>query len=189
MFSMRHNVSLAAVFAFANIAAAQPTQDGKATAICDVLHQPSAYNGRVVAIRGGYFVGGHGLYLKGEDCDGALVTKGYRWPSLIWIVNTVEEMQRRGRTLDQYMRAVLAVDEATQRELLSARAGTRVRSVTVTYIGLFETYENLEASVVRRPDGSVIGFGFGQVPGAPGQLFVDSIKDITVELEPAPPRR
>ena len=73
--------------------------------------------------------------------------------------------------------------------MLSARDKSRIKSVTVTYTGFFETYENLEAVVVRRPDGSLVGFGFGQVPGAPGQLFVDSVRDVTVELEPIVPGR
>ena len=51
--------------------------------------------------------------------------------------------------------------------------------------GLLETRADLGSTVFRRPDGTVVGAGFGQVPGAPGQLFVDSVKDIVVEFEPA----
>jgi len=153
-------------------------------AICDLLRNPSQYNGKVIALTGLYSPGGHGLYLRGEGCDGVLVTKGYQWPSLVWIVSSEEEMRRRGRAIAPYMQALFQVAAISRRELLRKGSGAKIAKVTVTFVGLFETRDDLANAVFQRPDGTVVGAGFGQVPGAPGQFFVDSVKNVEVELLP-----
>jgi hypothetical protein len=162
---------------------AQEAPPLKVVPICDVLRNPSLFNGKVIAVRGEQIVGGHGLYLGGENCSDVLTTKGYRWPSLIWIVNSEEEMERRGYTLSQYMQALREIDDVRRGELQRTGAGAKIARVEVTYVGLFETHRDFDGAVFQRPDGSVVGAGFGQVPGAPGQLFVQSARDVSIEFE------
>src|SRR5215469_9630827 len=145
---------------------AQEVVQVRTMAICDLLRNPSQYNGKVIALTGLYSPGGHGLYLRGEGCDGVLVTKGYQWPSLVWIVSSEEEMRRRGRAIAPYMQALFQVATTSRRELLRKGPGAKIAKVTVTYVGLFETRDDLANAVFPRPDGTVVGAGFGQVPGA-----------------------
>jgi len=182
---MKSLILLSAAFACEYVAYAQEPVPNTTISICDLLRDPSMYNGEVISLRGVYFPGGHGLYLKGEGCDGTLNTRGYRWPSLVWIVNNEQEMQRHGRSMERYLQALVQVADAGRRELLRKSPGAKIGRVIVTYTGLFETRDDLASAVFQRPDGSVVGIGFGEAPGAPGQLFVDSVKDIAVEFEPA----
>jgi hypothetical protein len=163
--------------------AAQVTAPMNVVPICDVLRDPSLFDGKVIAVRGEHIVGGHGLYLGGRDCPDGLTTKGYRWPSLIWIVNIEEEMERRGYAPSQYMRALREIDNVSRGELQRKGAGAKIARVEVTFVGLFETHHDFENAVFQRPDGTIVGAGFGQVPGAPGQLFVQSAKDVSVQFE------
>src|ERR1700732_2065447 len=76
-----------------------------AISVCDLIRKPARYNGKIIAIRGTYFVGGHGTYLKGEGCDGILVTKGHPWPSLICLSLTREETNLRGLNYEHQVKA------------------------------------------------------------------------------------
>jgi len=158
----------------------QETQ--KTMTVCELLQDASKYNGKIIAIRGEYYVGGHGLYLRSTECDGILTTKGYRWPSSIWISLTQSEYEERRMNFGHEIEAQFEIGAARQKQKQRAGRDATSEKVTLTFLGLFETRENLESAVFRRPDGSLVGIGFGQVPGAPGQLFIDSVKDIVVEF-------
>jgi hypothetical protein len=164
----------------ARVATGQQTP--KTVTVCELLQDPTKYNGKTIALRGEYSVGGHGLYLRGPDCDGLLITRGYRWPSSIWISLTREEYQQRSMRFEHLLDVQVEVGAVRERERQRRGKGATSEKVTVTFVGLFETREDLDSLVFRRPDGSLVGIGFRQVPGAPGQLFIDSVKDIVVEF-------
>jgi hypothetical protein len=90
------------------------------------------FNGKITAIRGEHLVGGHGLYLRGGNCSDVLATKGYRWPSLIWIVNIEEDMERRGHNLGQYMEALHEIDKVSRAELQRKGTGAKIARVEAT---------------------------------------------------------
>ncbi len=151
--------------------------------ICDVLRNPSSFNGKVIAVRGERLVGGHGLYLRGENCSDILTTKGYRWPPMIWIVNIKERIERQGYDFEQYNQAILDIDHAERAALQRKGPAAKIARVEVTFVGLFETHSDFDSAVFYRVDGSSAGVGFGPLSGAPGQLFIQSAQDITVEFE------
>jgi hypothetical protein len=153
--------------------------------VCEILRDPSAFNGKIIAVRGVYLAGGHGLYLSEQDCKAPLVTKTYRWPSVIWVPLSEKEFQTRGLSFQRALKAEVEIGNARRGAEERRPNGIKIEKVTVTYVGLFETHAHFDDKVVQRPDGSQVGIGFGQVPGAPGQLFVDTVKDIVVEFQPA----
>ena len=81
------------------------------------------------------------------------------------------------------MQAIREIEKVTRSELERRGTGAKIARVEVTFVGLFETHRDFDSAVFHRPDGSVVGAGFGQVPGAPGELFVQSVKDISTEFE------
>jgi hypothetical protein len=80
------------------------------------------------------------------------------------------------------------IEVGAVRERQRRGKGASSEKVTVTFVGLFETREDLDSVVFQRPDGSLVGIGFGQAPGAPGQFFIDSVKDIVVEFGQGAPK-
>lgn len=178
---------LLVILAFAGVllsdATAQEGSSPPVVPICDVLRNPPLFNGKVIAIRGERLVGGHGLYLAGPNCADVVGTKGYRWPSFIWIENGRKEMESRGYSMDEYEKAILEIGRVSRSALERKGPGAKIARVEVTLVGLFETHRDFDSAVFARPDGSIVGAGFGQVPGAPGQLFVKSVRDISVEFE------
>ena len=147
--------------------------------VCDLLKSPSSFNGKIMAVRGIYTVGGHGLMLKGDGCLAPLVTKGREWPSLIHISLSTEEYLRRGLTMEGYNVAEVQISNAR------AISGDRNQDAIVTYRGLFETYTTLNAEIGQPADDKPMEPGFGPA-AAPGQLFVYSVEDIVIGREPAP---
>ena len=181
-FSKRWLVWLGAVLPAGLPMLGQQIQEPKEITVCELLRDSARYNGKTISVRGEYFVGDNGLYLRGLNCGRGLITKGYTWPALIWLSDSAAEFARRGLDAKQFVNSVIQIGKAR-----SGRAGSGVGNerVTLTYTGLFETRKNLADFVRNLPDGSVTGDGFGPVPGAPGQLFVQAVDEIVVELEPA----
>ena len=156
------------------VSTAQVEVPVKTVTVCEVLRTPTTFNGQIISVRGVYSPWEHGLYLRGEDCEGILVTHGFKWPSVISIVNQQRELESRGRSIDGLLRANEELSTTIKRELQRNGPGVKVAKIKVTYTGLFETHEDLEG----RP-----GDGFGALNSAPGQLYVESMKDIVVEFE------
>jgi len=181
---MKSTIILGLALVCAPLAIGQQTL--KTITVCELLQDPTKYNGKTIALRGEYSVGGHGLYLRGPDCDGLLITKGYRWPSSIWISLTRKEYQKRSMSFEHLLDAQIEVGAVRERQRRGKGASSE--KVTVTFVGLFETREDLDSVVFQRPDGSLVGIGFGQAPGAPGQFFIDSVKDIVVEFGQGAPK-
>lgn len=168
------------VFCMAVIAFCQATQPGELS-VCDLFRDPPRYNGKQVAVRGVYQPGGHGLYLEGGLCGDVLITRGYQWPSRIWIPLTADEYRSRGLRIQDEVEAELQIAAIRARENQERGGPNLSERVTVTYVGVFETHNDLSAAVVQGP--MPRGIGFGQGLSAPGQLFVISVKNILVEFE------
>ena len=180
MFFLRILSLLLATIACAPVA--QTQESHQTITICELLRDSSKYNGKVVAVPGEYFAGGHGLYLRGSDCDGILTTRGYRWPALIWISPMEKEFTSRGLNFYHASRAEIEIATVRERERQRIGVDWNSEKVTLTYVGLYETREHFDREVGRGRDGKLVANGFGPGNTAPGQLFVDSVKDIAVDI-------
>lgn len=156
------------------VANAQEVVAPKTISVCEVLQNPTKFNHAIIAVRGIYTAWEHGLALSGEGCDGILVSQGFKWPSMISIVRWQKEIESRGRSIAASQKVDEELGAAIRRAVQAKGIGARTRRVRLTYVGLFETHDDLDA----RP-----GDGFGALNAAPGQLFVDAVKDIEVEFE------
>ena len=152
--------------------------------VCELLKQPSKFNGRVIELRGIYFVGGHGLYLAGAGCEAALVTKDKRWEPMIWVENSREKTESRGLNFERVKKTELEIATAKFREM--SRRGVwanKISQVIVTYLCIFETHDSFDTMIGALADDIPVPIGFGDQGVAPGQIFIDSVKDIVVKFE------
>ena len=153
---------------FLCLGATQPQvhSTGKIYSVCEVLRDLKTLNQRTLSIRGVITGGGHGTFLSGE-CTSHLSVKGFTWRDAIWLTNPTGP--QGVRELDTEAR------ERVRREIRRLRPGQNDR-VVVTYTGTLEI-KDLEASVVVRPSGQPVAFGFGPDLDAPAQLIITGAKD------------
>lgn len=181
--------TVVSLLAIAAVAGAQKTEAPETINVCDLLRNPVKYNGKVVDIRGVYFPGGHGLYLQGDNCEGVLVTKGYKWSSLVYLPLSAATYSRNGDVLSEEKRlddekVRRALDETAAMMASEARKGNgaELSRFIVTYRGLLETLDNFDREVGRAPDGRWVANGFGPGASAPAQLFINSVKSVVAEF-------
>jgi hypothetical protein len=153
----------------------------KPLSVCTLLQELETYNGKTVVVRGVVRGTSEGTWLMGEGCK-PLVTKGFVWPSAIALVapgnpDTLHEP-----------------DFEPDRDMI-AKVMQKVRSmapdplkdrVILTYTGLFETREKLDAYIGTDACGKPWGFGFGHLNEAPAQIQVRSVSDPSVDRGPEP---
>jgi hypothetical protein len=149
------------LLALGAIARAQKPGVTDTVSVCDLLRQPAKYNGKIVSASGIYFPGGHGLYLKGDNCEEILITKGFKWPSLIWLPLGDRGFQDRGLSVERLRKALDETGRLMNRESARKGNGVKVSKIIVTCRGRFETHDDLELRIFRRPDGSFMADGFG----------------------------
>ena len=174
--------TVVSLLAIAALASAQKTDAPETISVCEVLRSPVKYNGKVMNIRGVYFPDGHGLYLQGDNCEGVLVTKGYRWSSLIYLPLADGDLREKGLSPEKLRRAL---DETAAMMASEARKrnGAELSRFIVTYRGLFETLDNFDREVGQAPDGRWVANAFGPGASAPAQLFIDSVKSVVAEFQ------
>jgi hypothetical protein len=159
MFQMR-SVRFVAFACFPILAIyAQPIARPTLT-VCELLRKPSQYNGKTISVRGVYFWGGHGLYLKGEDCDGVLVTKEQKWPALIWIEGSREQAELRGLNFEHSLQADAEITKAKFRMQREHGFYKPISKVTLTYTGLFETRNTFDGRIGKPRDHVPVEVGF-----------------------------
>ena len=148
--------------------------------VCDAIAKRSAYDGKVVAVRGRVAGGGHGISLVADGtCPYRLITRGVAWPTEIDL--TIADK-----------RFPLGEDSPVERDMKAIRR--RVEDLRkadyhydtdleiTTFVGLFATYPDPELE--RRANADLPGalrLGFGPPGlGAPAQLVYWALKDVTV---------
>ena len=99
---------------------------------------------------------------------------------MIFISLTQKQMESRGRNIANAITAMDQLSAAIRTQLQLKGPDAKVARVRVTYVGLFETHQDIE----NRP-----GDGFGPLNAAPGQMYVDSVRDIVVEFDDTGPKR
>ena len=148
----------------------------RALTVCDILENHVKNNGKIVAVRGRLEITDEGTWLAGENCHSSLVTKGYRWQMIISLVRSKDPALPAD--------AVVQRDEnSLQRFYATIRQSPTAKKITVTYLGLFQTYEDLSRRIAPNLGGNMIPLGFGHSGLAPGQLVVQSVslKDLIIE--------
>ncbi len=157
---------------------------------CYLLTHLQDYNDRIISIRGEYFVGGHGLYLRINDCPTPLTTKGYRWPPVLLLSISDSETRKFGRSFESLQAALLDLGAKIAQKIGSAgKEDWSPFKITFTGVGLLHTHAQLELHVVQQ-GGTFLTDGFGAGGWAPAEMFLQSISDIEIETRdrPAPPR-
>jgi hypothetical protein len=148
--------------------------DGTVIEICDILRDPVSFNGKEVAIRGVFRDTDEGAWLVGE-CPVPLSTGGYVWNSHIYLISPRSKF---------VLRSVEYSEDSAAFEVLASRLKDRKDPIRdkaiVTVFGKIETREDLEAQVYRDRDGRVRPAGFGHMGGAPAQLVLKTVRDISV---------
>jgi hypothetical protein len=144
--------------------------------ICDVLHDPSKLNGKLIAVRGYEFSTDEGVFLKG-NCKDSLETQGVTWPNLI-------SLAYPGGSF-----ALHEVDFTVDRDAIAAasdlvRRYKEPKRVWLTYVGLLETREPFNLQVYTDKSGKKRPAGFGNGAVAPAQLLIKTVKDVVVEKLP-----
>ena len=144
--------------------------------VCDVLRDPVKYNGKMITVRGYLASNAHGTWLT-EDCKEHLMTTiGMEWPNTIWVGATAKDALHQ-ITFEEDWKVV----EETRAKLGRQITDRRHDRVWVTYIGLFETWDNIKSAVGSDRSGALVLGGFGPGNYAPGQLIIQTVKDAFVE--------
>jgi len=147
--------------------------------VCAAIAKRVEYNGRVIEVRGNVVAGGHGIYLQSSGkCADELVTRGIVWPNVINLVVP----NNHSPNIDDHAPFELdrrSIDAADKHALkVGYRAGVDVE--VATYIGLFLTHLDLEGRVSPGiADALRLGFGPAGL-GAPAQLVIRSIRDVSI---------
>ena len=153
----------------------------KTITVCEVLKDPVRYNGKMVAVRGRVVSTGEGTWLIGEGCTDTIETAGYKWSASIWLES------RKGEALHEvdFSRDEVAFTKFAA--LLKSKGDDGSKKLVATYLGLFETYEDLAQRIVKYPSGELKGVGFGHLDSAPGQLIVRSVSLTDVQVSDVKP--
>src|SRR5215813_6646255 len=151
---------------------AQPTMP--TLTVCEALSHASAYDGKMVRIRGRVYATDEGAWFYGEDCPGVYITDGKVWPSTIawtgptqstFIIHTVNfsfDRSSRERIEKRWARLQKRLPDSC---------------ISVTYTGMFEGWTK-ETAKKTDPVGHVYTFsGFGHLNSAPAQLVLKSADD------------
>jgi hypothetical protein len=147
--------------------------------VCDLVAKRTEYNGRIISVRGQVMPGGHGPYLAAwATCSYQLVTRGVAWPNIISLVYPSNDSR------DVTAHAPFALDRKATRAaddyLLKSGFRAEVDVEVATYVGLFVTYSDLDNRVNPGLPGALrLGFGPAGL-GAPGQLVIKTVKDVSV---------
>ncbi len=137
--------------------------------VCDVIKDPTAYRGRMVAVTGVYWYG-----LR-QACAEPLVTAGHTWPSALEFVDSSEAGQT-GEPVS-FQTDLRSWDDLNKTVIREAKAGRR-GAIWVKITG------KLLAPEKYIEDGRLVTLGYGHLGVFPAELVVESVSDI--EVRPVP---
>ena len=141
--------------------------------VCDALARRAEFNHKVIAIRG-VFLTDEGSWLMSNNC-GTLATPEFKWPAMIWIESSKEAQQSAGFHDEPYQTQVKNINAELQKQGYDRKR----HEIWLTYIGRFETFEDL------RRQGKPVGYGFGHLNSAPARLIVNEAKDLQIKPSPS----
>jgi hypothetical protein len=169
-------------------AQAMADQTTKALSPCELIEHRTEYNGRIVTVQGEVGGGGHGAWLVASSgCHYKLITQGVEWPNAIYL-NYPTNQSRNEANYANFRVDWKAIQRADERVRHSGFNPDRDR-VIITYVGRFVTYLDLDKRVSLGVPGA-LRLGFGPVGlGAPAQLLIKTIRDVSIVHGDTGPRR
>lgn len=142
--------------------------------VCTVLRDPSVYDGQMVKLSGKLLTSPEDFALGGENCPGIFRTKGYTWPSVVYL--QMPTSRTRLHPVD------FTFDSASQQQVDKEyqRLKRRVpeRCISWTYVGMLETHLDWSKAEVHYPNGSSRLIGFGHGSAAPAQLLIKRVESV-----------
>jgi hypothetical protein len=169
------------IWTFAILVAAVQGAEPEVISVCEALTHPNLYDHKLVSIRGVQIASMEGGWLKGQNCEGAFITNGYIWPSILWL-----ETSESARAAAGIQGPALESSLKSGNKELKRRGFNNDRDrLMITYVGLFEAYD--DSAQEFHPDGhSTRANGFGHLNGAPARIIVSDVKDAVIEKGPSP---
>ena len=146
--------------------------------VCELIAHRNEYIGRMVSVRGTVKSGGHGDWLEASsDCQYKLITRGVVWRNIIVLAypNNRSPIQTDHANFDVDWQAVQDASRDTSRNPFNPH----IDHVIMTYIGLFQTHQDLDQRVTPNVPGA-LKLGFGPGGEAPAQLLIKSLKDVVI---------
>ena len=142
--------------------------------ICDVFKNLPAWKGRRIAVRALQSGTSEGAWLLG-DCKDKFVTDGLKWPSSL-------SLGTPAYYAGEELNALFGVDSRADEEVASKtkelRRGRKNVDTTATFVGTLRVRDKYFAECTE--DGSVQGFGYGHLSGAPAEFLVEAVRDVEV---------
>ena len=148
--------------------------------VCELLADPTAYDGRQVALLGKW-ADSHfdGVWLSEDRCESRLITDGYEWPNEVWIRNDNSAptppkglLVLDSHALDEKLASVHRTTSLGLEEIAflgKDGGGTRqVKQHWAVIFGRIEARKQLHPP--NRPTNDW-GNGFGQMNSAPVQII------------------
>jgi hypothetical protein len=137
--------------------------------VCELLgDDPTKLNGKTVKVRGLLTASDEGIWLLGE-CKTHLVTKGFIWANHLSVYVEVFN-EATARSWDEM-----------NLKLRRLHADASKDRIWVTLVGRIETRQSMDDEVIGTPPGPVRPIGFGHLNGAPAEINVISVEDVTLE--------
>ena len=138
----------------------------KAISVCDLLEHGGDQRGHMVTVKGNLHMGPEEFALYGVDCPFVLETKGYKWPTAVWLtppggvpeerVNFVVDKQ----AMEEFPRDVAKFYAANPAALY----------VPVVVVGKFEFPRKFVGGIGT--NGRWVGNGYGHLNFYPGQIVI-----------------
>jgi hypothetical protein len=142
------------------VAGAQGTRD-MTVEVCDIVKDPSKWNGKKVRVRG-YVENG----LRSNFCSGSLVTEGFKWPAAVNLVAVEGISSKKGaaRTLGELYEMLEATD--------GYPSESRVYATVVGQIRARDRYFRVKTHY------GFLGNGFGHLGFFPAEIIVEEVVHI-----------
>lgn len=155
-----------------------PSEDFPRVSVCDVVGDPTRYDGKMVAVHGLVRGTDEGVWLVGEACPKKLITTwGHVWHPSVWLAKPGDFGITHQIDFDLDEAAMNRAADTIKRQIQDPK----LDKIWATYIGRIETRPNINSEPVRSADGTLRPAGFGHLNRSPAQLIIQSIADVRVE--------
>ena len=142
--------------------------------VCELMKDLKSFNGKILAVRGELSTGPEEFTVRDDKCGYRLVTEGHSWPCALWLTppGGLAETPVNFR-----------VDETAFRQFWAtvneARAKRKSARVVATFVGKLETRTRFYGG--PGANSPWIGNGFGHLNAYPGQVVLQTVKDVLIE--------
>lgn len=146
--------------------------------VCELMAHRAELDRHVVLVRGAIGGGGHGTWLVASPtCTHRLTTRGVTWPNIVFL--TLPNNQSKDPAFHADFAPDMRAIERANRDAVRAGYNGKDNHMVATYEGLLVTYLDLAERVSPGVPGA-LRLGFGPLVGAPAQLLIRTVKDVTV---------